>query len=76
MPNPECVKSTEPQFTTDYMIKISQILNEIERYLLNIGQSITPIYKSTLIYRVFKNDKSKIRGVVGDAKISGKCQRN
>jgi len=28
------------------------------------------------IYRVFKNDGSKIRGVVGDAKISGKCQRN
>jgi len=26
-----------------------------------------------LLYRVFKNDGSKI-GVVGDAKISGKCQ--
>jgi len=25
---------------------------------------------------VFKNDGSKIRGVVGDAKISGKYQRN
>jgi len=25
---------------------------------------------------VFKNDGLKIRGVVGDAKISGKCQRN
>jgi len=24
---------------------------------------------------VFKNDGSKIRGVVGDAKISGKCQK-
>jgi len=25
---------------------------------------------------VFKNNESKIRGVVDDAKISGKCQRN
>jgi len=25
---------------------------------------------------VFKNDGSKIHGVVDDAKISGKCQRN
>jgi len=29
----------------------------------------------SLLYRVFKNDESKIRGVVGDVKISGKCQR-
>jgi len=25
---------------------------------------------------MFKNDGSKIRGVVGNAKISGKCQKN
>jgi len=25
---------------------------------------------------MFKNNGSKIRGVVGNAKISGKCQRN
>jgi len=25
------------------------------------------------IYKVFKNDGSKIRGVVGDVKINGKC---
>jgi len=29
-----------------------------------------------LVYRVLKNDGSKIRGVIDDAKISGKCQRN
>jgi len=28
------------------------------------------------IYKVLKNDRSKIRGMVGDAKISGKCQKN
>jgi len=27
------------------------------------------------VYRVFKNDGSKIRGVIGDAKISEKCQK-
>jgi len=29
-----------------------------------------------IIYIVLKNDGSKIRGVVGDAKISGKCRNN
>jgi len=37
---------------------------------------IPPSQKPVKKYRVFKNDGSKIRGVIGDAKISGKCHRN
>jgi len=58
----------------NYFIIVEMILTKLyDDIWINMALH-TYIY--IYICRVFTNDGSKIRGVVGNVKISGKCQKN